>query len=1578
MRLKGYFVAIFLIVGIACVLILANPPRKFRSPSVAMRLPSTPLVRTSCASNHNCPSPLSLPMILEANEGQADPRVSFIARGDGATILLTQAGIEVVVPAADKDIANRIVEIGFENQNPKPRSRRKSRASSASGTHRNRPARKGTGRPRNRRSHATGDRAPTQKQVPHQNAPKMPTTPRENNPPGNDAGNFEWLGEGKLPAETNYFLGRDPAKWRTHVPHFSRATAKQALPGMDVVAYGNDRALEYDLRLSSQIDSRKLRLHISGADAIRLDADGNLAIAVDQREIQMQKPVMYAELSKGRRSVQGGYVVEPDGTVGFRIEGQQDSTQLGTLVIDPTLSVLYSTFLGGAGDDVAAGIAVDSSGKVYVSGTTTAATSFAESSTKLGPAGGNSDYFIAKIDPSKSGSNSLMYLTFIGGSGDEAGGSLAVNSSGDAAIVGTTTSNDFPVTDGSTRTSGSNDATITEISATGSQLLFSTLFGGSGSEATQVPGAVAMDSSGSIFLAMDTSSADLTTTTGAFQTVYGGGISDGFLAIFQPAVTPSLKYCTYLGIDAQATVASVAVDASGNAFLAGFTSNPGTSLNTTNGFQTTYAGDPFDGFVMKLTPAGNGATDLSYGTFLGGAGSDQALAIAVGTNLPATAYVTGSTQSSNFPINGSVASFQTTLKGTANAFLSVIAQDATTGATSLSYSSYLGGSETDSGHGIWFAAVNQVYVTGITTSFDFPRQNNFQPYNGDSDAFVTKLDPTSPAAASLLYSTPLGGTAPLGVTAGSEGNAIAADTLGNIYIAGSTTTGDFPRTAIPGNGLQLLCASCQLSPPQNDAFVVEITSSASASPSVSFNAANLNFGPQPVGVPNNAQLPVAIINTGDSPLSLSFIGVTGTNSGDFSAIDTSACLASSISAGAFCSFEMQFAPSVVGNEGAALSISSNAPGSPQVLALFGIGSGPLAVPSPLNVNFGNVPLGTTSSSQEITVTNTGNQPLQITNFNFSGDVAQFSLGQNSCTSGNTVSAGSSCTVQVSFVPSTTGTFNAVLNITDNSGNVAGSVQSVSLSGVGIPPAPILIISPTALGFAAQSVGTTSASQTVMVFNNGSAALNISSVAITGTDAGNFAVIQGGSAPCTAAGNVAAGKSCTVMIAFTPASVGEKEATLNLGDNASGSPQMVSLAGTGVSASVSISATNLNFGSQPAGTASAAQPVTISNTGNVPLGIAGISVSGLDSTDFIETNNCPPSLGLSSSCRIMVQFDPAASGSPSRVASLTIADNAAGSPQIVSLAGTAVVAAVSLSPTTVNFGTQVVGIAGSSVDVTLTNTGTAALTVSNASVSDTVDFAPPKNDCTGIPPAGTCKIQVSFSPAAPGAGAQCGSTTGAKTANLVLTDNTTNSPQTVALTGTATDFCAGPSTVGGNTVTVTAGTAATYQLDITSSGGFSGPVAIACMGSVPGGTCTASAASVNVAANGQAPFQVTVTTAASTTPQRTRKPTLPLRQSFLVLFAALALLALATFSHRGVSGFRSRLATQSFSPFAALLPERMVYVTQAFLLLSIFAVAMSACGGGKGATGTQATTYSLTVTATSDGATRTVALTLVVQ
>ena len=770
MRLKGYFVCLFLVTAIAAFLVETNQLGKLHghaslsnARSAANQRPASVAAvgsrsRVACAVDRDCASSFSLPMTIEANQGQAEPRVKFIARGQGITALMTTEGIEVVVGSAQKGTAGRVVKLRFGRElaedrpisqsgestaekTKRPRrassaapggahSRRRRKSGGASGTSRHRRARKKAARPRVRRKRAAGDSAPAQKQVPHQTAPMIPTAPREKNPPSGDAGSLQWHGDGRLAAETNYFLGNDPAKWRTHVQHFSRVVARGVLPGVDVIAYGNERALEYDLRVAPGVDARGLRLQISGADGMKLDANGDLVILASGREIRMKKPAMYEETITSdsayrkssnpelqRRPVAGGYTIQADGTVGFRIDaadvaarldqaklsrpGAKDLAGMGTLVIDPSLSVSYSTFLGGTGDDSATSVKVDSSGKVYVSGTTTSAATFSESSKKLGPGGGASDYFIAKIDPTKSGLNSLVYLTFIGGSGDEEGGFLAVDANGNAAIAGTTTSTDFPVTDGSTRTAGSNDATVTEINAAGSQLVFSTLFGGNGAEATQGPGGIAMDSSGNVFVAMDTNSTNLPTTTGPFQTAYGGGISDGFLAIFEPPSTPgtpaTLIYCNYLGLNAQASVAGVAVDSQGNAFLAGFTSDP-VGTFTTNAFQTpqvngaTYGGGPFDGFVMKIiTPAVEGAGGISYATFLGGGGSDKALAIAVGANLPATAYVTGSTQSSNFPTDGSVTALQTSLKqpGATNAFLSVISQE-TTGVTSLVYSSYLG------------------------------------------------------------------------------------------------------------------------------------------------------------------------------------------------------------------------------------------------------------------------------------------------------------------------------------------------------------------------------------------------------------------------------------------------------------------------------------------------------------------------------------------------------------------------------------------------------------------------------------------------------------------------------------------------------------------------------------------------------------------------------------------------------------------------------------------------------------------------------------------------------------------------
>jgi hypothetical protein len=1648
MRLKGYFACLFLVTAIAAFLVGTNQQGKSHGQAIlpgvrsaANQRPARSAAvgsrsRVVCAVDRDCASSFSLPMTIEANQGQAEPRVKFIARGQGITALMTAEGIEVVVGSAQKGMAGRVVKLRFGGElaedrpisqsgestpekTKRPRrassaapggahSRRRKKSGGASGTSRHRRARKKAARPRVRRKRAAGDSAPTQRQVPHQTAPVIPTAPREKNPPSGDAGGLQWHGDGRLAAETNYFLGNDPAKWRTHVQHFPRVIARAVLPGVDVVAYGNERALEYDLRVAPGVDGRGLRLQISGADGMKLDANGDLVILAAGREIRMKKPAMYEETIASdsahrkssnpelqRRAVAGGYTIEANGTVGFRIDAADVATRLdqaklsrpgaknlagvGTLVIDPSLSVSYSTFLGGTGDDSATSVTVDSSGKVYVSGTTTSATTFSESSKKLGPGGGASDYFIAKIDPTKNGLNSLVYLTFIGGSGDEEGGFLAVDANGNAAIAGTTTSTDFPVTDGSTRTAGSNDATVTEVNAAGSQLVFSTLFGGNGAEATQGPGGIAMDNSGNVFVAMDTNSTDLTTTTGAFQTAYGGGVSDGFLAIVGPTSTPTLKYSTYLGLSAQASVAGVAVDSAGNAFLAGFTSNPNGTMNTANGFQTTYGGDPFDGFVMKIIPAGNGAADLSYATFLGGGNSDKALAIAVGANLPATAYVTGSTQSSNFPTDGSVTALQTSLKGTTNAFLSVISQSPTTGMTSLAYSSYLGGSETDTGQSVWFGAVNQIYVAGTTTSWDFPWEDNFQPFNGDSDAFVTMLDPTSAGAASLLYSTPLGGTAPVGATAGTSGNAIAADASGNVYVAGATSTADFPRAGNPMNGIQITCASCQQSPPENDAFVVKITPSAAANPSVSFSSANLNFGSQPVGMPNNAQLPVAIINTGDAPLSISSISITGANSGDFSAVNPAPCLASPISAGSSCAFEMQFAASVVGIEGAFLSVSDSAPGSPQVLALLGTGAGPLAVPSPMSISFGSVPVGT-SPSQAITLMNAGNQTLLITNIAVAGNnIAQFPLSADTCPS--SLSPGVSCGFSITFTPSATGTFSATVNVTDNSGNLPGAVQTIPLTGTATAAAPILNISPTALEFAAQAVGSTSGNQVVTVVNQGSGTLNISGIAVTGGGASSFGIVPAGSSPCPSSGTLASAASCTVTINFAPLSSGTKSASLSLSDNATGSPQTVSLTGTAVAPAITLSASSLTFGAQPAGTASTPQNVTLSNPGTTSLGISGIVLNGANPTDFIETNNCPQSLGVSASCVITVKFDPSATGSSSRTASISISDNAPQSPQTVALAGSVTVATVSVSPATISFGSQVVGGTSSPVAVTVKNTGQGALTVSGASVSDTTDFTL-KNNCTAaVPDGGTCTVQITFKPAAPASGAQCGSTSGAKTATLTLTDNATDSPQSVMLNGTATDFCPDPPTVGGTSQTVPAGTTAVFNLDITSMDGFAGTVGLACTGAVPGaGSCTTSPSTVNVPKNGQAAFVANIPTGSSLVRPKARDfKSLPWNR-YPMAIALLSLLGLASLSRRAAQASASLRENQRPRTASLLYRQRMTRVAQACSLLLMLAFAISACGrgGGGGSSVTQPNTYSFTVTATAGGTTRTIALTLTVQ
>jgi len=218
----------------------------------------------------------------------------------------------------------------------------------------------------------------------------------------------------------------------------------------------------------------------------------------------------------------------------------------------------------------------------------------------------------------------------------------------------------------------------------------------------------------------------------------------------------------------------------------------------------------------------------------------------------------------------------------------------------------------------------------------------------------------------------------------------------------------------------------------------------------------------------------------------------------------------------------------------------------------------------------------------------------------------------------------------------------------------------STGGIDPPQAPVASIAPGSLAFGNQTINTTSTAQTVTLTNTGNAALNITSLALTGTNASDFAQTN------TCGSSVAAGSNCTISVTFTPAASGSRTASVSITDNASGSPQAVSLSGTGTATVVSLSATSLAFANQSVGTTSTAQTLTLSNTGNAALSITSVALTGTNASDFAQSNTCGSSLAAGANCTIVVMFTPSVAGT--EAASLSIADNCSGSPQTVSLSG----------------------------------------------------------------------------------------------------------------------------------------------------------------------------------------------------------------------------------------------------------------------------------------------------------------------
>ena len=362
----------------------------------------------------------------------------------------------------------------------------------------------------------------------------------------------------------------------------------------------------------------------------------------------------------------------------------------------------------------------------------------------------------------------------------------------------------------------------------------------------------------------------------------------------------------------------------------------------------------------------------------------------------------------------------------------------------------------------------------------------------------------------------------------------------------------------------------------------------------------------------------------------------------------------------------------------------------------------------------------------------------------------------------------------------------VLGNTYQNAGIQKTTMNILNNFIGSSSAPTsgVSMSSDSVAFGNQGVHTTSAAQTVKITNSGTAALTISGIAVTGTNASDFAQTN------TCSGSLAVNASCTVSVTFTPTASGTRSANITLTDSSAQSPQVVVLGGTGIASgsAVSLSASNLNFGNQTVGTTSPTQTVTVTNSGVAPLTFSYIQLQGLNTNDFGLTHNCPTSLAVGASCKLNVTFNPTASST--RSAYVTLIDNASDSAQNVVLSGTGVAAnaGVKLSPSNLSFGNQNIGTTSSAQTVTLTNTSTTALTISSIALTGTnANAFAQTNTCPLSPNTlavnANCTISVTFTP-------QDTSTEGTLTANVTITDNGNGSPQTVTLSGTATEPTSG--------------------------------------------------------------------------------------------------------------------------------------------------------------------------------------------
>lgn len=812
---------------------------------------------------------------------------------------------------------------------------------------------------------------------------------------------------------SNYLVGRQASQWHTQVPHFSRVIYRDLYPGIDLIFYAKSGQLEYDLVVSAGVNPNQIEMELKGGSHVRLSQPGDAEVATAGGQFRLLKPRVYQQDGDERKEISGRYILTAPNRLAIKVSHYNRNQKL---VIDPAIS--YSSFLGGSSEEVAYGIAVDRDGNSYITGFTESI-DFPASTKNAMPAGVR-HAFVAKLDPTGS---TLLYATYLDGSGMDIAYAVAVDSSNNAYITGSTTSGDFPTTSGAFRTAskgGLSDAFVAKLNASGDGLVYSTYLGGTLEDSGY---GVALDSSNEAIIAGFTSSTDFPTAA-AYRTKNGGGLSDAFVTKLNASGT-ALIYSTYLGGAGEDVAYGVAVDALGNAYVAGYEAS--TDFPVTPGAVQSKNAGGYDAFVTALNTSGAAL----YSTLLGGDKEDYAMSIAV--DRDGSAYVTGYTASSGYPATSGA--FQHTKANGYDAFLTKL-----TSTGSLAYSTFLGASDDDFGLAIAVDSDAKAYVTGTTASTDFATTADAisAPAMGMFNVFVTRL---SPDGSALDYSTYVG------ASGFAIGYALAIDTAGSAYVAGYTMSSDFPIST----------AAAQASfAGASDAFVMKIAPGQPGppltTPTISVSPASLDFGP--VSINQNKDLTLNVLNTG--PVALNVTSVS-TSSAVFSWISPAAPF--TVAPGAKRTATVRFTPADPAAQSGTITISSDDPNHPSTsVKVSGTGVAPGSAKidiTPSKLDFGQV---TVNQSKDMTLTvgaNSGTDVLAITSilsdnpkFTVVSPTPPFSITPNPL--------GGLVSVVVRFSPSAAGAQSGNLTIASNASNQPSLTVPVTGAGVTAPSGDVLL------------------------------------------------------------------------------------------------------------------------------------------------------------------------------------------------------------------------------------------------------------------------------------------------------------------------------------------------------------------------------------------------------------------------------------------------------------------------------------------------------------------------------------------